>query len=135
MSKDAGGKQRQQPIKRGKPPKRSNRKRQAKNHERSYGDKATWIRQQPCHFCGAMKNVEAAHGKTGGMGYKAGSETLIPMCGPNGMREGCHRAQHRMGWPAFLASRGAAGANVERIMGYYVSDWLAVSGAAEENTE
>ncbi len=86
---------RRKPIKRGKPPKRSGRikpkKRSASEFARIYGSKerVAWVKSQPCVYCNALSPFfgesqrgpsHNAHTVTGGMGRKAGFETIVPLC-------------------------------------------------------
>lgn len=124
-------------------PRARNAKRAKANHERAYGAKAKFIRALCCHFCGSAMNVEAAHCVTGGVGRKAASSTLIPMCGPSiyidfssnqqTLREGCHRHQHRVGWPQFMIESSHKGADQNKIAAMYERNWqrlARVGGAA-----
>lgn len=63
---------------------------------RAYRSKAyvRHVKAMPCYACGVVGETDAAHGETGGMGYKAGWETLLPLC------RRCHTKQHQSGWLA-----------------------------------
>ena len=82
------------PLKRGTRLKPRNAKRRASEFERCYRSKAylRHIHAMPCYACGKHGETDAAHGETGGMGYKAGWETLLPLC------RRCHTKQHQSGW-------------------------------------
>ena len=89
-------------LKTRKPIPKQNVERRAKNFDRSYGDKAEWIRGRLCARCCHSQNIQAAHVSNGGMGRKADSDTLIPLCGPreNGSI-GCHAVLHNIGIKSF----------------------------------
>ena len=82
------------PIKRGGRPNPVNKKRRASEFARAYHSNAyvKHIQSMPCFACGKTGETDCAHGEAGGMGYKAGYETLLPLC------RRCHTAQHQSGW-------------------------------------
>jgi hypothetical protein len=65
---------------------RRNAKRAAESYERNFGDRAAWIRQQPClvrgvagHECNS--GTQAAHSKPRRMGGRGGNRRdLVPLC-------------------------------------------------------
>jgi hypothetical protein len=71
-----------------------NAKRRTSEFARCYRSKSylRHIHAMPCYACGLYGETDAAHGETGGMGYKAGWETLLPLC------RRCHTKQHQSGW-------------------------------------
>lgn len=79
-----------------------------------------FCQRQPCAACGRGP-CDAAHGQGGGMGYKAGWETLMPLC--SGLN-GCHARQHRMGWMTGLGmteeGRRRAAANLRLAWADYL---------------
>lgn len=77
-------------------PKHRKPSKKVREFARSYHSVAyvKFVQRMPCAACGRGP-CDAAHSKGGGMGYKAGWETLIPLC--SGIN-GCHARQHRMGW-------------------------------------
>jgi hypothetical protein len=81
-----------------------NRKRHAKEVERTYGEYATFVTSQPCVIpgCGAWP-VDPAHVKGGGAGMKSDAQFLAPLCKVNVGRgyEGHHRESHRIGIETF----------------------------------
>ncbi len=89
------------PLKRGtKPMKRSRIKhkpRKASEFLRIYGGqgRAKTMRMRPCDHCGHRPTEdfqnENAHTENGGMGRKAGWETVVTLC------KACHRALHWLG--------------------------------------
>jgi len=80
-----------QPPRGRKPIKR--KKRPAGEFARIYGSKArvAWIKALGCVICGAVP-ADNAHTVGGGTGYKAGYETIVPLCREH------HRAydEHRL---------------------------------------
>ena len=110
--------------------KAKNVKRAAQNHARAYGDKAAWIRLHPCCACGYLKS-EAAHVGSGGMGRKADSTMLVPLCGVHTILEdqgawiyaeqidGCHADSHR-GVETFQAVHGI---NLRALAAAYEAQW------------
>jgi len=60
-----------------------NPERKAKLFERNFGDKAEWIREQPCEVTGADPlawKIDAAHAKARGMGGCGGDKRdLVPL--------------------------------------------------------
>lgn len=87
---------RKSPIKRGGRVKPINKARRTSAFARAYRSKAyvRHVKAMPCYACGVAGETDAAHGETGGMGYKAGWETLLPLC------RRCHTKQHQSGWLA-----------------------------------
>ena len=83
-------------LKRGGRVKPINAKRRTSEFARAYHSKAyvRHVKAMPCYACGQAGETDAAHGETGGMGYKAGWETLLPLC------RRCHTKQHQSGWLA-----------------------------------
>lgn len=81
-------------MKRGKGIKPRNAKRRTSEFARCYRSKAyiAHVRSMPCYACGKAGETDSAHGETGGMGYKAGWESLLPLC------RRCHTRQHQSGW-------------------------------------
>jgi hypothetical protein len=138
---------RRSPIKRKRGVRKRNAKRSAANRERAYGiktGKRAWVVARSCHFCGAGAPSEPVHAKVDGIGRKADAKYLIPMCtNRQGIQrdafgrlstciaEGCHRWQHRVGWPTFLLESGHKGADPLRIAADYEAEFqrLAHSGA------
>ena len=83
------------PLRRGtKRIKARNAKRRTSEFARCYRSKRylRHIHAHPCYACGKHGETDAAHGESGGMGYKAGWETLLPLC------RRCHTKQHQSGW-------------------------------------
>ncbi len=86
---------RRTPLKRKKPIKHKARK--ASTFDRIYGgqDRAKTMRMRPCDHCGHRPTDdfqnENAHTESGGMGRKAGWETVVTLC------KACHRALHWLG--------------------------------------
>lgn len=88
------GPQRKTIPKRSKPIVKINRRRKLSEFARAYGSKqrVAWVRQQGCVVCAVVSPiakllkvkqsqvVDNAHTATGGMGYKAGYETIVPLC-------------------------------------------------------
>lgn len=85
---------RKTPLKGGGRPNPVNKKRRTSEFARCYYSKAyvTHIQSMPCFACGKTGETDCAHGETGGMGHKAGYETLLPLC------RRCHTKQHQSGW-------------------------------------
>ncbi len=124
---------RRKPIKRGKPPKRSGIKRNARRaretHEKAHGPKARgeWIATLPCAACGVVGYSQPAHVLgCAGTGLKKGPETIAPLCGRHycspprkgtRMYVGCHRLFDQYRWifndqyPAFNPEAEAAKQN------------------------
>lgn len=100
-----------------KPIPRKNVKRHKANHERSYGEKRAWITNWPCCLttCYQTTRSEAAHTEGGGMGRKAGSETLVPLCQLH------HRESHR-GIKTFQAKYGI---DLKALAAGYEARWQA----------
>jgi hypothetical protein len=103
------------PLKRTGPIARKSRikakKRKPSEFARIYGSKerVAWVKAQPCVVCGRGP-CENAHTEVGGIGYKAGYETIVPLCFQTTTRRvggitfesiGCHRALHNMGRLSF----------------------------------
>lgn len=67
---------------------------------RNYGSKeyVAFLHSFPCGACGVSGWTEAAHTETGGMGMKAGPETLVPLCGTRHGIEGCHQIYDTHPW-------------------------------------
>lgn len=76
--------------------------------ERIYGPQEfrEWLHRQPCAVCGFQglpEQMQQAHARTGGTGYKAHWTKTLPMCGPRLERypvvkpavEGCHTESGR----------------------------------------
>ena len=73
----------------------------------------THVRKHACVNCGSVANIEAAHvriGSDAGTGRKPSDFYAVPLCGPHGSNEGCHREQHRVGerefWRLYAALNG-----------------------------
>jgi len=62
-------------------PPRGRRKRRPSEFARIYGSKArvAWVKALGCVICGAVPS-DNAHTAGGGTGYKAGYETIVPLC-------------------------------------------------------
>ena len=81
-------------MQRRKPMKRSGRiapkARTTSERERIYGPKArvAWVKASPCVCCGAVGQCQNHHVVSGGMGRKADSDTIVPLC------PACHHAVH-----------------------------------------
>lgn len=77
------------------------RKNMTKDFARVYGSEARvdWIRGLPCLGCGRGP-CENAHTATGGMGRKAGAETIVPLC------QMCHHVLHQHGVTTFERNHG-----------------------------
>ena len=71
-----------------------NAKRRTSEFARCYRSKSylRHLHAMPCYACGKHGETDAAHGETGGIGFKAGWETLLPLC------RRCHTKQHQSGW-------------------------------------
>ena len=84
------------PIARGKRPNAVNKKRKVKAFAAAYHSKGyvRYVHSLPCAACGQSGEIDAAHTETGGMGIKAGWETLIALC------RRCHTKVHQSGWMA-----------------------------------
>jgi hypothetical protein len=84
---------RKAPIQRGRMKRKS---RSASEFQRIYGSKkrVEWIKAHGCLAC-ARTPCENAHTENGGMGRKAGYETIVPLC------SFCHHALHTMGQQSF----------------------------------
>lgn len=91
------------PLKRTGPLKRSRIKRRRRSPDdfaRIYGPKerVAWIKAQACVWCVhrgiVLLPVESqnAHVKTGGMGYKADYQMIVPLCAPHHEAYDNHRA-------------------------------------------
>lgn len=97
--------------------KRRNVKRATANRQRSYGDKADWIREQPCAICGVGPRwndpIIAAHTRTGGKGRKADAAWLIPLHHTE------HERQHDQGWSAIGLTRARANTLAEQYEGRF----------------
>lgn len=63
-------------LKRNTPLAPVNRERRARLDREQYGDKAVWIRSQPCYVTGRQEDIVAAHVVSRGAGGK--SEHLLP---------------------------------------------------------
>lgn len=78
------------PIKRGGRPKAKNAKRRKAEFARCYHsrERVRWVKALPCCYCMALsplfvlsgRESHNAHTVTGGMGFKAGYETIVPLC-------------------------------------------------------
>lgn len=69
-----------------------NKKRKKKEFARTY-DSVEYVKhlhQFPCEVCGVYGWTVAAHTETGGTGYKADADTLVPLCGSRPDVKGCH---------------------------------------------
>lgn len=85
-------------LRRKKPVKKRNAKRQAANFARAYDeDKVAWLKFEPCAVSGMRGNIDCAHVRNGGMGRKADAKWLIPLAGE------LHRELHRIGRASFEA--------------------------------
>lgn len=95
------------PLKRRTPVKKRNNKRHKAEFARTYGSKerCDFISRLPCAACGVVGYSENAHLLgNGGMGRKAGYETIGPLCGGTPARPflGCHalydEKRHQFDW-------------------------------------
>lgn len=79
--------------------------RSKKSFQRIYHSEAYMehIRSLPCVCCGEVGYSVAAHTESGGMGRKAGWETIVPLCSNRYDSEGCHEESHRIGVKSFEA--------------------------------
>ena len=77
--------------------KKSNRKRKAKRYERDFGDKADFVRAQPCAVCGQGPSDPHHEPPRGAGGRKA---DLTNLCRPH------HAQRHRMGLRVFNEFHG-----------------------------
>ncbi len=118
-------KARSTPLQRGtKPIKRSRikpKKRSASEFARIYGSRArvAWVKSLPCCYCAALHTLFAivakgdshnAHTVTGGMGRKAGYDTIVPLCAEH------HRRYDQRQFPLDdEATRDALKAHAARI--------------------
>lgn len=128
-----------------KPPKRR-KKRSKSETARIYGpeDFRKWLHQQPCVVCGYQgPEVEAAHTRNGGIGYKASWRHQAPMCGPRLARtysegkpgtliEGCHRKLHRVGRHSFECITNV---DLDSAAAGVLSSWMLLTGQPIEGTE
>lgn len=99
------GKRRRSPIKRGKPPRKVNTARKAKEFARCYHSKerVQFIKSLPCVVCwpsvyrlGACMTCspptsDNAHSVGDGAGRKAGYQTIVPLCRDHHIRYDQHR--------------------------------------------
>lgn len=71
-----------------------NAKRRQSEFARCYGSKerVAWIRAYPCVWCFSFPS-DNAHTESAGMGYKAGYETIVPLC------RSCHRRYDEYKYP------------------------------------
>jgi hypothetical protein len=109
------------PLKRGKPVNRVNRKRRVARSKAAFGDKAAWIRMEPCavfehgrglNDCNHMAKREAAHVKSRGAG---GTSThMIPLCNLH------HAEQHAVGIQTFATKYGL---DLEALAAEYERRW------------
>lgn len=78
----------------------STKARTALEFRRIYGSKerVAFVQTLPCVICFARPSVNA-HTASGGMGRKAGFESIVPLC------HHCHRIQHDRGWSALNVVR------------------------------
>lgn len=78
-----------------------NRKRQAKEKPRTFGDKArrAWMVSQPCCVCGKPGPSQQHHVRTGGMGRKSDYTETVPICWE------CHDGWHRSNPPLDTVER------------------------------
>lgn len=81
-------------IPRGKPPRKFNKLRQAREMIRKYGTshRRHFIRRLPCSSCGIEGYSQNAHvlKVNGGMGRKGDASGVAPLCGPRYADVGCH---------------------------------------------
>ena len=84
------------PIARGKRPNAVNKARKVKAFAAAYHSKGyvRYVHSLCCAACGQSGEIDATHTETGGMGIKAGWETLIALC------RRCHTKVHQSGWMA-----------------------------------
>lgn len=117
-------------LARGKGVRKRNPTRRQTEWERAYLSNAyvRFCKGSPCAACGSRKGSDAAHGESGGMGRKAGWETLLPLC--SGIN-GCHAKQHQSGWLAIGMTeegRRRAAANLRLAF----ADWQASGELADD---
>ena len=74
------------------PLRKVNSHRRRTRHAEAFGDKAHWIRSQPCVICGD-RHTQAAHVRSRGAGGKA--DVLVPLCVQH------HTEQHTVGIRTF----------------------------------
>lgn len=86
-----------------------NRERKKKRRERDFGDKADFIREQPCDTCGAPPPSDPSHYPSRGAGGT--KENLFPQC------RDCHDEMHHYGVETFLAERLIQPKDVEWLVG------------------
>jgi hypothetical protein len=95
---------------------RSKAARKRERERRQFGDKAKWIRDQPCVSCGRQGRADgwpmhAAHVRSRGAGGT--SKDLVPLCGGP---KGCHAEQHWRGILTFQRERSVdLGAEARRL--------------------
>ena len=113
--------------------KRKNVKRAKANHERAYGDKASWIRAQPCLVCGYdVLPSHAAHVTSGGMGRKSDSTMLVPLCGMTmSLNPGCHADLHHAGVKTFEERHKV---NLKTEAAKYEAEWQLASSFQSQPT-
>lgn len=95
-----------------------NRTRKAREFERAYGSRARveWVQSRMCCACSAVP-CENAHYVTGGMGRKAGSSAVVPLCAPH------HRMLHRMGIASFERYMGWSPDSLARLAALTEAAW------------
>jgi hypothetical protein len=74
--------------------------------------RARWITEQPCLVCRRLPS-ENAHTESGGMGMKAGPETIAPVCSEH------HRELHQHGIKTFEAKYA------HELLGHSLALWAA----------
>lgn len=70
------------PIQRKTPVKKINGKRKAANFQRAYGggERAEWVKRQPCLICGHTPSENAHVPSRSGMSRKGDAEHVVPLC-------------------------------------------------------
>ena len=94
----------------------------AKNYDKTFGLKASWIRSLPCAACKKHGPSDPAHMRSRGAGGT--SKHLVPLC------RMCHIDQHTRGIKTFFADYGYA--DPLELAEHYEQLWLDVDGWVED---
>lgn len=123
-------------LARGKPIKKRNDKRRAKEFARVYGsaERVEWFKGRLCAVRRCYEHLpahhegptECAHAKGGGAGRKGGAATILPLC------QGHHRTLHNVGVKTF---ERVYGIDLLKTAAEYERDWQAHLARSSERPE